>query len=275
MVFFVCEGCNESLKKNQVDKHAQRCRSCHAVTCVDCQVTFYGDDYVQHTTCVSEAEKYEKSLYKGPKVKVNPQDAWMNTVEQAVTNSSKAPHNIQTHLKRLGELNNIPRNQKKFENFIKNSLRLYNDNLILEIWKYLESFKPIADENPTINNKSVPSSSESIENHNEVSTTDKKVKKDKKEKLKSESSVTNESTIDDQQLITEDEEIEDQTSIKKKKKKDKKRKREEKERENEIETEDNEVENKVLSETDIDSDTLITEKKKKKKKKKNKRENDE
>jgi len=22
MVFFVCEGCNESLKKNQVDKHA-------------------------------------------------------------------------------------------------------------------------------------------------------------------------------------------------------------------------------------------------------------
>ena len=35
MVFFVCEGCNESMKKNQVDKHASRCRSCHAVTCVD------------------------------------------------------------------------------------------------------------------------------------------------------------------------------------------------------------------------------------------------
>eukprot|EP01036_Dinobryon_divergens_P041039 gene41039-54363_t len=65
MVFFVCEGCNETLKKNQVDKHAQRCRSCHSVTCVDCQVTFPGDEYVQHVTCISEAEKYEKSLFKG------------------------------------------------------------------------------------------------------------------------------------------------------------------------------------------------------------------
>lgn len=65
MVFFVCEGCNETMKKNQVDKHAARCKSCHAVTCVDCSVSFYGNDYVAHTTCVSEAEKYEKTLYKG------------------------------------------------------------------------------------------------------------------------------------------------------------------------------------------------------------------
>jgi cell growth-regulating nucleolar protein len=65
MVFFVCEGCNETLKKNQVDRHAQRCKSCYAVTCVDCQVTFPGDDYAAHTTCISEAEKYEKSIYKG------------------------------------------------------------------------------------------------------------------------------------------------------------------------------------------------------------------
>jgi hypothetical protein len=42
MVFFVCDGCNESLKKNQVDKHAMKCRDCWAVTCVDCSVTFPG-----------------------------------------------------------------------------------------------------------------------------------------------------------------------------------------------------------------------------------------
>ena len=52
MVFFVCEGCNESLKKNQVDKHASRCHNCYAVTCVDCNVTFYGDDFRAHTSCI-------------------------------------------------------------------------------------------------------------------------------------------------------------------------------------------------------------------------------
>jgi cell growth-regulating nucleolar protein len=65
MVFFVCEGCNESLKKNQVDKHAMKCHGCWAVTCVDCSVTFPGNDYAAHTSCVSEAQKYEGSLYKG------------------------------------------------------------------------------------------------------------------------------------------------------------------------------------------------------------------
>ena len=58
MVFFVCEGCNETVKKNQVDKHALRCRNCYAVTCVDCQVSFYGNDYAAHISCISEAGSY-------------------------------------------------------------------------------------------------------------------------------------------------------------------------------------------------------------------------
>ena len=65
MVFFVCEGCNESLKKNAVSAHAARCRSCDAVTCVDCNVTFWGDDFMYHTSCVSEAERYEGSTFRG------------------------------------------------------------------------------------------------------------------------------------------------------------------------------------------------------------------
>jgi len=83
MVFFVCEGCNESLKKNQVDKHAMRCRSCAAVTCVDCQVTFWGNDYAAHVTCVSEAEKYEGSLFKAKAKKLNPQEAWNVVIDTA------------------------------------------------------------------------------------------------------------------------------------------------------------------------------------------------
>ena len=69
MVFFTCDGCGETLKKNQVDAHASRCRNCYAVreirfgfseltcsginlislffqqvSCVDCSISFYGGE---------------------------------------------------------------------------------------------------------------------------------------------------------------------------------------------------------------------------------------
>lgn len=144
MVFFVCETCNETMKKNQVEKHVYKCRQCKAVTCVDCSQTFYGDDYIEHITCVSEAEKYEKTLYK-PKAntKLNPQDAWVELINNATSSIqiTKAPNNIRQYLNRIGELTNVPRNKKKFMNFAKNSLKLYNDNLLELIWNYLDSFR--------------------------------------------------------------------------------------------------------------------------------------
>ncbi len=143
MVFFVCDGCNETLKKNQVDKHAQRCRVCAAVTCVDCSVSFYGNDYAAHTTCISEAEKYEGSLYKAkPKAKMNPQEAWNLVVEVSCTVRAKeAPSSVAALLPRLAELSNVPRQKKKFVNFVKNSLRLYSDKAIEDLWLHLESGK--------------------------------------------------------------------------------------------------------------------------------------
>ena len=103
MAFFVCEGCNETLKRAHVDKHWWSCRACTAVTCVDCNVTFTGDDYLAHTTCISEAEKYEGALYRGPKGaaagpagagrgagKKGPQELWMDTVRAAAARASGA-----------------------------------------------------------------------------------------------------------------------------------------------------------------------------------------
>lgn len=51
MVVFSCDGCGEVLKKNQVDAHAARCRSCASVSCADCAVSFYGGTCV--FVCVS------------------------------------------------------------------------------------------------------------------------------------------------------------------------------------------------------------------------------
>ena len=59
-------GCGDTVKKPKLDKHYQMCHA--AVTCIDCFSTFNNPgQFKGHTSCISEAEKYQKSLYKGPK----------------------------------------------------------------------------------------------------------------------------------------------------------------------------------------------------------------
>ena len=68
MVSFSCEVCNDTVIKKKLDQHKQRCHGAY-FTCIDCSTTFSGNDYKSHTQCISEAEKYEKALYKGKKGK--------------------------------------------------------------------------------------------------------------------------------------------------------------------------------------------------------------
>ncbi|GHJ88114.1 hypothetical protein NliqN6_4516 [Naganishia liquefaciens] len=65
MVSFQCDGCGDTIKKPQLDKHRNRCWS--TFSCIDCSTTFHGTDYKSHTSCISEAEKYQGALYKGKK----------------------------------------------------------------------------------------------------------------------------------------------------------------------------------------------------------------
>lgn len=71
MVSFSCEVCNDTVIKKKLDQHRQRCYGAY-FTCIDCSTTFSGTDYKSHTQCISEAEKYEKALYKGKKSKPEP-----------------------------------------------------------------------------------------------------------------------------------------------------------------------------------------------------------
>lgn len=184
------------------------CRNCQAVSCVDCSVTFYGNDYEQHISCVSEDQKHHGSLYKAKKVKLNPQDAWVALIEDVTSRVKEAPPLIQNHLTRLGELNNVPRNKGKFINFCKNSLKLYNDNILEGLWAHLESCKKATEaanvaESTTASTNSkpdatAPSSDVATAVETEPSSSDKKekkAKKDKKEKKeKSADSIANEET---------------------------------------------------------------------------------
>ncbi|KAI2494946.1 hypothetical protein MHU86_19591 [Fragilaria crotonensis] len=169
MVVFSCDGCGEVLKKQQVDAHAARCRSCASVSCADCAVHFFGDDYRTHTTCMTEAERYEKSVYRGPsasstatnsqkKQKRNPQEEWMDLIARAATaaassssSSSSGQQQQQQYqlLQTLASLGNVPRKEKQFRNFAMNSLNLRGGHanskssiaLLDQVWALLNTMR--------------------------------------------------------------------------------------------------------------------------------------
>jgi hypothetical protein len=64
MVSFNCDGCGDVVKKPKLDSHSQRCHA--SFTCLDCSRTFQNANaWRSHTSCITEAEKYEKSMWKG------------------------------------------------------------------------------------------------------------------------------------------------------------------------------------------------------------------
>lgn len=57
MPSFVCDTCQETLKKAKLDQHAQRCRQA-SFSCIDCYKTFKGVEYRAHTSCITEVQKH-------------------------------------------------------------------------------------------------------------------------------------------------------------------------------------------------------------------------
>ncbi|KAF4630090.1 hypothetical protein G7Y89_g8059 [Cudoniella acicularis] len=73
MVSFSCEGCGDVLTKKKLDSHRNQCRGA-SFTCLDCMVHFQGTEYRAHTSCISEAQKYQGALYRPEKEKKNKQN---------------------------------------------------------------------------------------------------------------------------------------------------------------------------------------------------------
>ncbi len=79
---------------------------------------------------MSEAERYQKSVYKGPKAgatggKVDPQQLWTEAIAKA---AAAAPAGrTKESLNRLIGYGNVPRKLPKFVNFAKNSIGVRDD----------------------------------------------------------------------------------------------------------------------------------------------------
>uniref|UniRef100_A0A0N4ZX17 Zf-LYAR domain-containing protein n=1 Tax=Parastrongyloides trichosuri TaxID=131310 RepID=A0A0N4ZX17_PARTI len=136
MVFFACDNCGESLKKNAVEKHFYRCKNA-TYSCMDCQVSFDKISYATHLKCVSEQQRYGGSNFVSKENKGEiKQNAWCEQVSKAIENVKE--EDLKCILRQVSKFDNIPRKQAKFLNFLSNSLRIKDRNLCERAWKAIE-----------------------------------------------------------------------------------------------------------------------------------------
>ncbi|CAD7972064.1 unnamed protein product [Amoebophrya sp. A120] len=140
MVYFICQGCQETLKKPAVKKHLQtRCWGA-SMTCVDCFVCFTGDSWEKHTSCISEEKKFHGALYcekadKLPKGQQK-QEGWTANLQKALEFSRGG--RVEKWMEKIVTYDNVPRKRPGFANFVKNSCRIQDDKLISEMWALIE-----------------------------------------------------------------------------------------------------------------------------------------
>ncbi|KAG7229573.1 hypothetical protein INR49_012588 [Caranx melampygus] len=137
MVFFTCNACGESLKKAQVDKHVGMCRGCQVLSCIDCGKDFWGDDYKNHVKCISEDQKYGG---KGFEAKANKGDVkqqqWIQRINEAM-NKPGVSAKLKDVLRQVSAYDNVPRKKAKFQNWMRNSLRIADTRIHDEVWEIL------------------------------------------------------------------------------------------------------------------------------------------
>ena len=143
MVYFVCMQCQETLKRNAVDKHCLRCRSCWDLCCVDCNKIFSGEDFRKHVTCISEAERYQGALYRPKKGhnKAGPQEIWTHVIQTiSIAPPAEMSMDEKHLLKLVSGMSNVPRKIKKFTNICKNSFRnAAKPNVIISLFGIIDA----------------------------------------------------------------------------------------------------------------------------------------
>lgn len=122
------------MKKVQVEKHVAACPHCECLSCIDCGKDFWGDDYKSHVKCISEDQKYGGKGYEGKTHKGDAkQQAWLQKINELIKRPNVSPK-VRDLLLQISGFDNIPRKKAKFQNWMKNSLKIYNESLLEQVW---------------------------------------------------------------------------------------------------------------------------------------------
>ncbi|CAH6976076.1 cell growth-regulating nucleolar protein [Phodopus roborovskii] len=134
MVFFTCNACGESVKKIQVEKHVSVCRNCECLSCIDCGKDFWGDDYKSHVKCISESQKYGGKDYEAKTHKGDAkQQAWIQKINELIKKPNVSPK-VRELLEQISAFDNVPRKKAKFQNWMRNSLKVHSDAILEQVW---------------------------------------------------------------------------------------------------------------------------------------------
>eukprot|EP00493_Phyllostaurus_siculus_P000371 UN00373 len=118
--------------RNTIQQYVETAVCCPVLIVV---LIFLVTHIVSHTSCVTEAEKYQGHLYQA-KDKENKgetkQKEWLRSVQG--TSSQTADPKLRNLPKKLTAYSNIPRKKKKFDNFCKNSVNVYDAKTLDQLW---------------------------------------------------------------------------------------------------------------------------------------------
>lgn len=237
MVFFTCNACGESLKKGQVEKHRAVCRNCRCLSCIDCGKDFLGDDYKSHLKCISEDQKYGGKAFEAKANKGDvKQQQWIQRIHEVMNRPNITP-NLKNILNQISTYDNIPRKKAKFQNWMKNSLKIHNQAIQDQVWEIFSEATSTtkeaagketgkAEDTAVPEETSQPSETmEGTKKRNKRERKEERQKKNKKEKkdLNSEEHMENETNKKGKKRKIEEEcqegDDEDRTDKKRKKKK--------------------------------------------------------
>lgn len=189
-----------------VEKHYtyNKCRNApYFLTCVDCLKDFSGNEFRDHTKCISESEKYSAKGFvaKPDRNKgAQKQEAWTEIIQTHLQKRTDLDDFTRTTLDHISQQTNIPRKKPKFINFVTSCMRM-NPNNALKIWKIVEDAlsefqakEKIVRDEYTAAQKAAKEEREAAKTATAVSseesaeTLKKKSKKDKKRKAEDDSS---------------------------------------------------------------------------------------
>ncbi|XP_053665431.1 cell growth-regulating nucleolar protein [Anopheles marshallii] len=138
MVFFICNHCGESLKKQVVSNHGIRCNREINVSCMDCQKDFKGQAYDAHNVCISEAQKYSPKGYIQKVTKgVKKQGDWISKIRSIPEQHKGLSRGVMNVFEIIKRNDNTPRKMKPFMNFFCNSNRGISRNDVETAWNLI------------------------------------------------------------------------------------------------------------------------------------------
>uniref|UniRef100_UPI00358EC707 cell growth-regulating nucleolar protein n=1 Tax=Myxine glutinosa TaxID=7769 RepID=UPI00358EC707 len=153
MVSFNCSACGECVKKSQVEKHKQQCRKCLCLSCLDCGKEFRGEEYQMHLKCITEKEKYGGKDYDANQVKGNAKQSRCNEQVKQAIESCRVSTKALPILQCLLQLQSIPLKRKKYDNYLQNSMKVTDCEVMDEIWNII-SVENSSAQNPKLMEKS-------------------------------------------------------------------------------------------------------------------------